>query len=240
MRMTLDDVNGKMVERWHVVGILSAGPTNCTDKATQSIFTEVSEFQEWITDIIDKDLELSTMSGKYCAINNKLQCGSCSLGYKLNDDGSCKKINLALTLDHYKRDIDEFVCPEVCLERAVCQKNEGQGYEPVYTECKCDNGRALEQCTSSTDDSCEPHGCNVDHYYDTDDRSCKAAVLPRLDFEVDTKSKAASSALIATPIIKGEGYNNRHVFAEDNDLQLIAEKMCDYYAEGKKSDNSTG
>ena len=49
MRAVMDDVNGLSVERWYVVGILSTGPENCDqDTAYESVFTRVSEYDDWI------------------------------------------------------------------------------------------------------------------------------------------------------------------------------------------------
>ena len=207
------------------------------------MFTKVSRFDEWITETISADPDLTSSSGKYCTTNDRQQCGSCDESSKLSDKGVCNKIDLATTYDKYENEIDDFVCPQVCLKRAVCQDKDenkpSENHYPAYTKCKCNNGEALKQCTSSTDDYCHPHKCNEKHYYDPDDRSCKKAVLPKLDFDKDTELSKSQSAFIATPFISGKGYNTR-IFAQEKDLPDIAEKFCDYYAKkmGAKS-NST-
>ena len=120
MQMTFEDVNDKLVERWHVVGILSEGPTDCEGKVSQpSVFTKVSKFHDWINKIIDEDLKATSKSGKYCAKNNSHQCGSCDQDYQLNEDGQCKQIDLASTFDRFGEDVEGYRCPKICLERTT-------------------------------------------------------------------------------------------------------------------------
>ena len=120
MQMTFEDVNGKLVERWHVVGVLSEGPTDCEKEESQSsVFTKVSKFHDWINEIIDEDLEATSKSGKYCSENDKHQCGSCDFGYQLNKVGQCEQLDLASTFDRFGKQVEVYRCPEVCLERTT-------------------------------------------------------------------------------------------------------------------------
>ena len=196
MQRILDDIDGELVYRWYLVGILSTGPEKCDIKsASESTFTRVANYSDWINQIIN--LNNNFLVGKYCSQDKGRECGSCNSGHKLIDS-KCEKeftdANLNLFVDY----LNDYKCAERCLDVIGC-KNMAGTFLPKFKDCICHHGEPTEQCSSSDIENCNPLRCDENYYYHEPDRSCVRAKLPNLHLIMD---KTDTSKFIAKPVIR--------------------------------------
>ena len=77
-------LSGKIITRYTLVGLVSAGPATCQDTTENTIFTEVFSYKDWVSKTIN-DLTRNSR-GTYCVSDDRPQCTSCNSAFKLSNE----------------------------------------------------------------------------------------------------------------------------------------------------------
>ena len=184
---------GKMTVKYSLVGLVSAGPKDCSNEKLPTIFTNVFSYTDWVKNTIDETEY--TNAGRYCTIDNDEQCAVCDNAYKLTgyrceqeftqnqmnslysffDDTFCADD----CFSYMKIIVDPESDPVKCLDKdgvEVTPQNLNDNFLGEYKTCKCDNGNPALRCKNEVEQFCDKDGCFQNYLYNATGKSCDLQV----------------------------------------------------------------
>ena len=220
MRKKVDFFENNLVERWELIGIVSAG-LDCSVDNNQpfTLFTNVHHYlEEWIRGIIEQD----NQDGRFCAIDDTIDCYSCDEGYSLKGKSCIGDFNTD-SLNSLTDFFDGNYCSDLCTEFMTCENDTtaapnsnspSNGLKVTYKECLCTNGMARKRCRKNLTgpesiqiENCHPEKCFNEYRYNEITGQCQYFGDNTMDFDFIT-----SYLLQDCP--------------EENKKQIIGDRYC--------------
>ena len=191
---TVEFVSGEFLTKWKLVGIVSMGPKDCTDKDAYTIFSNVHDKNTtaWIHDTINAN----TATGTYCYQDLMPQCVKCHDTYKLENqkcdlEFSQNQMNsvygffnttfcaddcpsyMKIIPSQYKKDIGDLTIKKG-KDTYDLQSFASEGfYLSTYNKCQCRHGQAALRCPKENSDFCDPRGCKEYYHYNPMSKACE-------------------------------------------------------------------
>ena len=194
MRKTLaTNSHGAFVEKWELIGLVSFG-ADCEMNAenTYTVFTSISHFFQWIDKTII-DLSPNQDDGRFCAIDDTVDCKTCEQGYTLEGKNCVEDFDVGDmgTLTNF---FEGNYCSDQCSQFMYCENKEeesGRSARSVrstptettikFNKCTCNNGQPRNKCYSKqlqkekfkgSEESCDPEGCFSGFRHDSSQDKC--------------------------------------------------------------------
>ena len=183
-----DIVLGSFVSKFNLIGLVSLGSNECSDKPSPTVFIELYNYQEWIENAI-KNIE-KAYSGRYCVGDLTKQCASCDVSYKLEGVNCAQEFTQNQMSSLYDF-FDDTFCASNCFEFMNIKPIEEKVvsgnwtiddlaniFTAEYKKCKCENGQPSLRCTDDTIEYCDPQGCFDNYAFNLETNSC---VIKKID-----------------------------------------------------------